>query len=97
MDNNYDNLKRLFDRLKSIGFWGRIFGWKSIRNLMIDAAGDLQKLQINNDLAVQENTRLTSSNTDITRELKTANEELIRTDLAIDGLKLKEQDLTGII
>lgn len=37
----FDNLKRLMDALKNISFIERIFGWKRIKNLMIDAAGDL--------------------------------------------------------
>src|SRR5258706_5782431 len=37
----FDNLKLLINALKDISFWGRIFGWKRIKNLLIDAAGDL--------------------------------------------------------
>jgi hypothetical protein len=44
MDSNFDNIKRLFENLKTIGFWGRIFGWSEIRTQLMEAFGDLQKL-----------------------------------------------------
>jgi hypothetical protein len=43
---NFDNLKRLMDALKNISFFERIFGWKKIKNLMIDAAGDLSSAEL---------------------------------------------------
>ena len=44
MDANFDNLKRLLERIKSISFFERIFSWGSIKNILVDASGDLQKL-----------------------------------------------------
>jgi len=44
MDANFDNLKRLLERVKTISFFERIFSWGDIKNLLIDASGDLQKL-----------------------------------------------------
>ncbi|MGC4020489.1 MAG: hypothetical protein QM734_00355 [Cyclobacteriaceae bacterium] len=44
MDSNFDNIKRLFESLKTIGFLDRIFGWNRVKNQMIDASADLQKL-----------------------------------------------------
>lgn len=38
---NFDNLKRLIDTLKNISLLDRIFSWKRIRNLLIDAGGEL--------------------------------------------------------
>ena len=43
MDSNFDRIKRLFESLKSIGFFGRLFGWGSIRQQLIDAIEDLQR------------------------------------------------------
>lgn len=56
MDNNIDNLKNLIDQLKKLGFWGRLFNWGQIKNQLIDASADLQKL---NNLSNQ-NTELKS-------------------------------------
>lgn len=44
MDSNFDNLKRLFDNLKTVGFWERLFNWGKVKLLLIDANGELQKL-----------------------------------------------------
>jgi hypothetical protein len=72
MDNNYDNLKRLFDQLTSIGFWGRLFRWKKIRNLLIEASADLQKLQMNNESLVRDNSDLKISSADLNSKLSAA-------------------------
>ncbi len=52
----YDNLSIFFDRIKSLGFWRRVFGWRKIRTLSYDAydeftamTGNLGKL--NRDIA----------------------------------------------
>src|ERR1051325_2089162 len=44
MDSSFDNIKRLFESLKGAGLFDRIFGWGRIKNQMIDASADLQKL-----------------------------------------------------
>lgn len=44
MDSNFDNIKRLFENLKNIGFWGRLFSWGSIKIQLMEAYGDMQKL-----------------------------------------------------
>ncbi len=44
MDSNFDHLKQLFENLKTIGFWSRLFSWGNIRLQLMDAFGDLQKL-----------------------------------------------------
>ncbi len=33
----HDNLKFFFERLKSLGFWRRVFGWRKIRSVSYDA------------------------------------------------------------
>ena len=44
MDTNIDNLKRFLENVRSIGFWGRVFGWRRIKDQLIDAATDLERL-----------------------------------------------------
>jgi hypothetical protein len=44
MDANFDSLKRLLERVKTIGFFERVFGWGNFKNLLVDASADLQKL-----------------------------------------------------
>ena len=47
MDNNFDNLKALFDYIKSMGFFSRLFNWKKVKNMLIDAISDFQKIASN--------------------------------------------------
>ena len=44
MESGFDNIKRLFDSLKSIGFFGRLFGWGDVKNQLLEAVADLQRL-----------------------------------------------------
>src|SRR5690242_16557111 len=44
MDNNIDHLKMLLEQVKTIGWWGRLFSWKRIKERLVDAMADLQKL-----------------------------------------------------
>jgi hypothetical protein len=44
MEFSFDYTKRLFESLKSIGFWGRIFQWKAIQNQLTEANGELSRL-----------------------------------------------------
>ena len=39
-----DNLRKLLEKLKTIGFLERIFGWGAVRSLLIDAYADIQRL-----------------------------------------------------
>ncbi|HTH56114.1 MAG TPA: hypothetical protein VL728_08700 [Cyclobacteriaceae bacterium] len=64
MDSSFDNIKRLFESLKGLGLFDRVFGWGRIKNQMIDASADLQKLvakiesstQADNSLSVEKAT-----------------------------------------
>jgi hypothetical protein len=58
MDSDFDHIKRLFESLKRIGFFERLFGWNKIKSQVIDASGDLQKLIITNENLRSENSRL---------------------------------------
>jgi hypothetical protein len=44
MENSLESLRRLLDRLKSIGFWDRLFRWGAVKSLLVDANGDLQRI-----------------------------------------------------
>jgi hypothetical protein len=57
----YENLKLFFDRIKSLGFLSRIFGWKKIRILSYDAYEEFSKMSenitiINNEIVKREST-----------------------------------------
>lgn len=61
MDSSFNNLKILFDNLKSMGFWSRLFGWSKIKTLLIDASADLQKLISSIETLKSENIKLENS------------------------------------
>jgi len=41
---SFDNLKIFFERIKSIGFWQRLFGWKSVKALSYDAYDEFKRI-----------------------------------------------------
>ena len=92
MDTNIDSLKKLLDRLKLIGFWQRLFSWNSIRQLLVDASTDLQKLLSNIDNLKEDNSILSSKNANIEKDIKLANETIIRKDGDIQRLNSTFQE-----
>jgi hypothetical protein len=58
-----DNLKIFFDKIKSLGFWRRLFGWRKIRALSYDAYDEFNDmLQSINNLTLEINKKETSIN-----------------------------------
>jgi len=49
MNSNSNSLQNLIERLRTISLFDRIFHWKTIRNQLIDAATDLQQLNMTNE------------------------------------------------
>lgn len=92
MDNSYDNLKKLLDNLKTLSFWSRLFSWSKIRNQLIDASADLQKLLTNNENFTTRNSTMENSISDLTKDLKIASDELIRKISEIEILRLAAQE-----
>lgn len=64
MDKTFEKLSLFFDKIKTIGFWQRIFGWHKIRELSYDAYEEFKKLiddlkeaeQTKNSIGVLNNT-----------------------------------------
>ncbi len=94
MDTNIDNLKKLIERIKTIGFLERLFSWKRVRQQLVDAASDLQKLIANFDNLKDKNIELSSSNAGLTTELRGANESVKRLELDNKGLNLNNANLS---
>jgi len=55
---NFDRIKVLFESLKNVGFFGRLFQWGEVKNQVIDASGDLQKLISTIETLRSENSKL---------------------------------------
>jgi len=95
MDNNFDNLKKLIERLRTIRIFQRLFGWKKVRNQLIDAVADLQKISINTDHLIGQNSELKSINSGITKDLELAN-SIVTTQISeIAHYKLTIQEQSG--
>jgi len=58
MEMNFDRIKVLFESLKNVGFFGRLFQWGEVKNQVIDASGDLQKLISTIETLRSENSKL---------------------------------------
>jgi len=44
MEVKTEKLSLFFDKIKCMGFWQRIFGWRQIRELSYDAYEEFKKL-----------------------------------------------------
>src|SRR5450432_3275178 len=95
MDNNLDNLRRLIESIKTAGFWTRLFGWKKIRNQLVDAATDLQRLVSNNEHLEKKVSEYEETNYKLNSSFLTKKEELIKRELEIDKLNATIQDLNA--
>ena len=45
MTTDTSNLKRLLENIRTMGLWDRLFGWKRIKDQLMAAAADLERLQ----------------------------------------------------
>jgi hypothetical protein len=93
MDNNLDNLRRFMETIKTAGFWTRLFGWRKIRNQLVDASADLQKLVSNNDQLSSKISECEENNYKLTNDLQQKKEALIRKDLELDSLHVENKKL----
>lgn len=86
MEAGVDSIKRLFESLKSIGFFGRLFGWSGIRAQLMEAVADLQRLLSKSSEADKAENALLLERAAI----KNLNESITR--LTADNAALKEQN-----
>ena len=100
MEANFDNLRRLLEGLKVIGFFERIFAWNRVKLLMIDANGDMQKLmtKIEEFIKLENLFNLEKSNgrnlTDTVNRLHTETQVLKESNKQIDVLQKELTTLT---
>ncbi len=93
MDTNGDGVKTLLDRLKTISFMERVFGWRKIKVLLFDAIGDWQKLLSNSKNLQDSNTGFDKRNEVLHQELRSANENLSKKTEELAMLKQKMENL----
>ncbi|MBL7870253.1 MAG: hypothetical protein JNM78_01475 [Cyclobacteriaceae bacterium] len=61
MEFSFDSIKRLFENLKTISFWERIFEWGRIKSNLVEANGELQRVISINESLKTENLKLENS------------------------------------
>ncbi len=61
MEFSFDSIKRLFENLKTISFWERIFEWGRIKSNLVEANGELQRVISINESLKTENIKLENS------------------------------------
>ena len=44
MNTNMDHLRRMLENIRAIGLWGRLFGWRRVRDQLIDANAEFERL-----------------------------------------------------
>src|SRR6185312_17168028 len=93
MDTNGDGVKTLLDRLKTISFMERVFGWRKFKVLLFDAIGDWQKLLSNSKNLQEANTGFDKRNEVLNLELRSANENLNKKTEELAALKQKMDGL----
>ena len=94
MDNNYDNLKNLIERIKTINFIERLFLWKNVRQQLINAVADLQKITSNISFLLETNTELKSSISGLSKDLDLSKEALVKKTNEYDNCQqaIKDKD-----
>lgn len=88
MDTNIDNLKRLLDKIKTVGFFSRLFNFRKIKNLLIDANGDLQKLVSSIENLKTENLKIESNLIFQNKDLDIAKQGITKAEFENDKLNL---------
>jgi hypothetical protein len=92
MEAGFDSIRRLFDSLKSIGFFGRLFSWGSIRQQLMDAIADLQRL-----MAQGENISQTENDLSIEKaNNKNLNESVSRLNTEVQVLKESNKQIESL-
>jgi hypothetical protein len=87
MEFSFDSIKRLFDNLKTIGFWGRLFHWGSIKWQLVEANGELQKLISQSESRKTENAKLENALSLERISLKNSQEGFSRVHTELEVLK----------
>lgn len=94
MDANTDNLKILLDKIRTVGFFERIFYWYRIKNQLTDAMLDLQKLILYNENCSINNQKIESVNLSLSKDLELSNASLIRQLNELENNKIQIRDYT---
>jgi hypothetical protein len=94
MDNpNFENLRRFFERIKNVGFFERIFSWKSIVSLGYDAFGEYQRLLTHVQEKDAEISGLALRNRELSQNMEYQQQQVTRLHKELLTEQLKSQSL----
>jgi hypothetical protein len=80
MNINIDNLKKLIESIRSISLFQRLFSWGKIRQQLIDAVSDIQKMESSLEQINKENELISNELNLQTAKLDAANDIVSRYD-----------------
>ena len=73
---SFENLRRFFERIKNVGFFERLFSWKTIVSLGYDAFGEYQNMQ---KIAQEKDQYIAEADTkirDLNRDIQYQNQQI---------------------
>src|SRR5258708_28249259 len=100
MDTNFDRIKKLFESLKEINFFSRLFGWGRVKNQLIDASADLQKMILKVEESTQNGSALSverTTNKNLTESVSRLNTEVQVLKESNKQIESLQKDLTTAI
>lgn len=94
METGFDSIKKLVHELKTLTFWDRIFKWGTIRETLVDASADLQRMisgyesqsQLRHELELEKNrNRSAQESVEELKFLRTEKESLMKDKVALES------------
>jgi len=96
MEHSLESLRRLLERLKTIGLWDRLFRWGQVKSMLVDANGDLQRISPSyeslRNIAQKAETQLELEQAE-TRNLRQNNEQ---TKVELLSLREAQKKMAGL-
>ena len=89
----FENLRRFFERIKNVGFFERLFSWKTVVSLGYDAFGENQRLQDLQKQHGQEITDLAAQNRELVLNSEHRGQQLVQLQQDLVALAAKNEDL----
>jgi hypothetical protein len=89
----FENLRRFFERIKNVGFFERLFSWKTVVSLGYDAFGEYQRMQDLQQQHGQEITDLAAQNRELVLNSEHRGQQLVQLQQDLVALAAKNEDL----
>lgn len=100
MDTKFERLNLFFDRIKNVGFWQRIFGWRQIRSLSYEAYEEFRRLVGFLDQATEEVEQLKGANTVLKSDGEHFKSDKVKLENSLENLQRRldanEKELSNL-